>query len=198
MEYWYLWLVFIALCIVTVMVLKKASEALSLHNSDRQAVLKELERLRALKDKYSVLTEEKIDSADALELLEGVTAVLQARVEKSENPTAVFNSFNDGQKNIYTLNYFVEDVRESLSFFFKNNGEPLISVAGKALNEIGCEELSELCRAEFSMFDEENEEVSLSEDGLIKTDRRFKEVYSEAETLEKIRAYIKKNAGSFN
>lgn len=198
MEYWYLWVIFILLVIVTVIVLKKASAALSLHNNDRQALIKELERLKELKDKYSDLTDEKINAAEPSELLQGVTAVLQARVEKSENPNAVFNSFNEPQKNIYTLNYFIEDVRESLSFFFKNNGEPLISVAHKALFDAGCEELSALCKAEFSMYDENNEEVSLSEEKLRETDVLFRDVYSEEELLKKIKAYIKENAGSFN
>lgn len=198
MEYWYLWVIFAVLVVVTVIVLKKASASLSLHNSDRQAVLKELERLKALKDKYSDLTDEKIDAAEPSELLQGVTAVLQAKVEKSENPNAVFNSFNGAQKNIYTLNYFIEDVRESLSFFFKNNGEPLISVADIALFEAGCEELSELCKVEFSMYDENNEEVSLSEEKLRETDQLFREAYSEEELLKKIKAYIKENAGEFN
>lgn len=198
MEYWYLWVIFAVLVVVTVIVLKKASASLSLHNNDRQAVIKELERLKTLKDKYSDLTDEKIDAAEPSELLQGVTAVLQAKVEKSEDPNAVFNAFNEVQKNIYTLNYFIEDVREGLSFFFKNNGEPLISVAHKALFEAGCEELSELCKAEFSMHDENNEEVSLSEEKLRETDRLFSEAYSEEELLEKIKAYIKENAGSFN
>lgn len=198
MEYWYLWVIFAVLVVVTVIVLKKASASLSLHNNDRQAVIKELERLKALKDKYSDLTDEKIDAAEPSELLQGVTAVLQAKVEKSEEPNAVFNAFNEAQKNIYTLNYFIEDVREGLSFFFKNNGEPLISVAHKALFEAGCEELSELCKAEFSMYDENNEEVSLSEEKLRETDVLFNKAYSEEELLEKIKAYIKENAGSFN
>lgn len=198
MEYWYLWVIFAVLVVVTVIVLKKVSASLSSQNSDRQALIKELQRLKELKDKYSDLTDEKIDSAEPSELLQGVTAVLQAKVEKSENPNAVFNSFNEAQKNIYTLNYFIEDVRESLSFFFKNNGEPLISVAHKALFEAGCEELSELCKAEFSMYDENNEEVSLSEEKLRETDNLFNVIYSEEELLKKIKAYIKENAGSFN
>ncbi len=198
MEYWYLWVAFALLVVVTVIVLKKASASLSLHNNDRQALIKELQRLKELKDKFSDLTDEKIDSAEPSELLQGVTAVLQAKVEKSENPNAVFNSFNEAQKNVYTLNYFIEDVRESLSFFFKNNGEPLISVAHGALLEAGCEELSELCKAEFSMYDENNEEVSLSEEKLRETDTLFNEAYSEEKLLKKIKAYIKENADSFN
>lgn len=198
MEYWYLWVIFAVLCIATVVVIRFASKALQLHNDDKNTILNNLKRLKELKDKYSDLTPELAQNAEPLELLEGVTAVMQAEVEKSENPRALFNSLSDPQKIVYTLNYFVEDVRESLSFFYKNNGEPLVSVAHHALDEIGLNELSCLASMQFSMYDENNEDVSIEIEKMKESDLKFKGIYNEQELLKKVKDYIINNVGSFN
>ena len=41
MEYWYLWLLLIVLCVITVFVLSKASAAAKKHNNERDALLRE-------------------------------------------------------------------------------------------------------------------------------------------------------------
>lgn len=59
MEYWYLWLLLIVLCVITVFVLSKASAAAKKHNNERDALLREYDRKKALKDEFSFLTREK-------------------------------------------------------------------------------------------------------------------------------------------
>lgn len=59
MEYWYLWLLLIVLCGITVFVLSKASAAAKKHNNERDALLREYDRKKALKDEFSFLTREK-------------------------------------------------------------------------------------------------------------------------------------------
>ena len=165
MEYWYLWLLLIVLCVITVFVLSKASAAAKKHNNERDALLREYDRKKALKDEFSFLTREKAESSDPETLFEGVSAVLQAKTEKAEDPEKVFGKFTETQKYIYTLYYFLEDTESgSLSFFFKNNGEPLTSLASKALCAVGENELSLIVEKEFSMYDENNEEVSVDKD----------------------------------
>ena len=123
MEYWYLWLLLIVLCGITVFVLSKASAAAKKHNNERDALLREYDRKKALKDEFSFLTREKAESSDPETLFEGVSAVLQAKTEKAEDPEKVFGKFTETQKYIYTLYYFLEDTEsDSLSFFFRNNG----------------------------------------------------------------------------
>jgi len=56
MEYWYLWLLLIVLCVITVFVLSKASAAAKKHNNERDALLREYDRKKALKDEFSFLT----------------------------------------------------------------------------------------------------------------------------------------------
>lgn len=106
MEYWYLWLLLIVLCVITVFVLSKASAAAKKHNNERDALLREYDRKKALKDEFSFLTREKAESSDPETLFEGVSAVLQAKTEKAEDPEKVFGKFTETQKYIYTLYYF--------------------------------------------------------------------------------------------
>ena len=103
MEYWYLWLLLIVLCVITVFVLSKASAAAKKHNNERDALLREYDRKKALKDEFSFLTREKAESSDPETLFEGVSAVLQAKTEKAEDPEKVFGKFTEAQKYIYTL-----------------------------------------------------------------------------------------------
>lgn len=196
-EYWYLWLILAVLIIVTVIVIVFAGRALSSHNEETKKMLAEIDRLKALKDKYKVLTPEIVESADSKQLLEGMTAVLQARIEKAENPEAEFSEFNNSQKYLYTLNYFVEDVNESLSFFFKNNGEELTELIIPALESVGVSEITDCVKTEYSMYDENNEDVSLDYALIEKTDRQFAKFYSEKELLESIKKYVKSNIDSF-
>ena len=175
MEYWYLWLLLIVLCVITVFVLSKASAAAKKHNNERDALLREYDRKKALKEEFSFLTREKAESSDPETLFEGVSAVLQAKTEKAEDPEKVFGKFTETQKYIYTLYYFLEDTEsDSLSFFFRNNGEPLTSLASKALCAVGENELSLIVEKEFSMYDENNEEVSVDKDEIENLDGEFK------------------------
>lgn len=194
MEYWYLWLLLIVLCVITVFVLSKASAAAKKHNNERDALLREYDRKKALKDEFSFLTREKAESSDPETLLEGVSAVLQAKTEKAEDPEKVFGKFTETQKYIYTLYYFLEDAESgSLSFFFRNNGEPLTSLASKALCAVGENELSLIAEKEFSMYDENNEEVSVDKDEIKNLDGEFKAKLQKQQVLNSIKTYIIKN-----
>ena len=194
MEYWYLWLLLIVLCVITVFVLSKASAAAKKHNSERDALLREYDRRKALKDEFSILTREKAESSDPETLFEGVSAVLQAKTEKAEDPEKVFGEFTKAQRYIYTLYYFLEDTEsDSLSFFFKSNGEPLISLASRALCAVGENELSLIAEKEFSMYDESNEEISVDKAEIENLDGEFKAKLQKQRVLNNIKAYIIKN-----
>lgn len=196
-EYWYLWPVLAVLIIVTAVVIVFAGRALSSHNEETKKLLAEIDRLKALKDKYKNLTPELIDNSDSKQLLEGITAVLQARIEKAENAEAEFERFNRSQKYLYTLNYFVEDVKEGLSFFFKNNGSELTELIVSALENVGADKIVDLVKSECSMYDENNEDVSIDYALIEEKDRLFSEAYSENELLESIKIYVKSNVEEF-
>lgn len=199
MEYWYLWLLLIVLCVITVFVFIKASAAAKKHNDERDALLREYDRMKALKEEFSSLTREKAESTSPETLLEGVSAVLQAKTEKAEDPEKVFGEFTEAQKYIYTLYYFLEDAESnSLSFFFKNNGEPLTSLAPRALCAVGEKELSSVAEKEFSMFDENNEEVSVDKAEITRLDGEFKAKLQKQSVLNNIKSYIIKNADAMS
>ena len=82
MEYWYLWLIFAALVIITAVVIVFAGKAVSARNEQTKEIMAQLDRLKALKDKYTDLTVEKVENADPEELLEGVCTVLQVKIDK--------------------------------------------------------------------------------------------------------------------
>ena len=103
MEYWYLWLILIVLCVITVFVLSKASAAAKKHNNERDAL------------------------------------------------------------------------------------------ASKALCAVGENELSLIVEKEFSMYDENNEEVSVDKDEIENLDGEFKAKFQKQQVLNSIKTYIIKN-----
>ncbi len=197
MDYWYLYLILGVLIIVTVVFIMFAGRSLSSHNDRVRETVKELERLTQLKNKYKELTPEKIASADAKELLEGLTAVMQAEIEKSEDASRTFSEFNEVKKHIYALNWFVDSVSESLSSFFDSYTEELFSLIPYALTQIGEENIADIVSPICDMFDENNETVSFDKEKIGNADKLFLETYSETEVLEKIREYVKKNIDNF-
>lgn len=198
-EYWYLWLVFAVLVVVTAVVIVFASKAVSSHNEETKRILAELDRLKALKDKYKDLTPEKVEAAESKELLDGVNAVLQARIEKAEDDKvdAEFASFNNAQKNVYVLSLFIEDACENLSSYFDDFNIEFAKILLSALETVGAKDILALAEKEFEMFDDNNENVSLDKGLIKKTDEEFAEIYSENRLLEQIKTYIKNNIDKF-
>ncbi|MGN0570945.1 MAG: hypothetical protein ACI4K9_02040 [Candidatus Fimenecus sp.] len=190
MEYWYLWLIFIVLCVVTAFVLKKASAALQQHNSDTKQMYDEIERLKTLKAKYQNADAQQISEADADELLAGMCAVLQAKIERAANANDCFCAFCVPQKTVYTLQFFLEDCSENLSVFFKVNGEPLTGALPAALAEIGETALSALAAELYAMYDDKNEEVSLDTAEIARIDGEFSGEFDPDRVLQHIKVYI--------
>lgn len=197
-EYWYLWLVLAALIIVTAVVIFFAARAASSHNAQTKKLLEELERLKQLKDKYKALTPELVNSSEPSELLEGVNAVMQAKLEKSDSPEQTFAEFNEVQKNLYTLYYFLEDSTQGLSFFFKNNGTELRQQIMPALEAVKENDFSPFVKRAYDMFDENNEEVSLGQTELNQIDSQFLSIFNTDKLLTDIKSYISDNIQSLN
>lgn len=188
MQYWYLWVIFIALCLLTVFVLRKASAALGTHNADREAAVAELKRLKMLKEKYKEASEETVQNAEPMELLEGANAVMQSRIEKAEDAEACFATFNEAQQYLYTLLYYLEDSDPKPQFFLRNNGEPLLSLAAPALEAIGEAELSTVVATYFN--DQKEKGEVLTDEQLQNTyAEAFQKVFNKSRILENIKRY---------
>ena len=121
---------------------------------------------------------------------------IQVMLEKADDMTEVFNSLPDEKKYIYALEYFDEDAKKSLSTFFKNNGEPLISVVPYALNSIGAYEYTEYYSKLFPMYDPDSE-VSVDYSVIAKTDEEFSKEYDSDGLCRLCAKYILKNKDIF-
>lgn len=192
-EYWYLWLILLGLIVLTIVVFIFASRAVSSHNKEVRKTEEEIKRLTELKNKYKDLTPELVSEAQPRELLDGVYAVLQSKIEKAENAEKEFEGFTEPQKFLYTLYYFIEDTQDSLSFFFKNNGEELKNLIVPALNSVGYTSFLTETEKLYDMYNDNNETASIDNDIIAECDKKFKNVFGENELLNKIQDYINRN-----
>lgn len=193
-EFWYLWAVIAVLIIVLIPVLIRVSKSVKKRNEANEKMRKEFERIKFLKDKYAVLDREKVLSADAEELAEGVTAVLQYKLEKSLTPDTDFENEEKWRREVYALFWFDEDVTElSLSDFFRHNGEPLPKEAVNGIESIGYDKIKSVVAQMYAMCDDKNENVSFDKDRIAELDEKFRNVYDRDEFFELIKNYISKN-----
>ncbi len=190
-EFWYLWLVAAVLVVVLIPVIIKTSKSVAKRNEANEKMQKEFERIKMLNEKYSELDREKVLSADAKELSEGVTAVLQYKLEKSQTPDADFLNEEKWKREVYALNYFDEDVTaDSLSFFFRHNGGPLPQEAVNGIDSIGYDKIKSVVGQMYAMCDDKNESVSVDKNRIAELDEKFRNLYDSEEFFAKIRLYI--------
>lgn len=194
MEFWYLWVVFAVLCVATVFVILKASKALRGHNEETKRTYAQIERLTALKADFRGASAEKVRGEDAAHVLDGAFAVLQAKLENDADPDRCFAEMNEPQQNIYTLYWLVQDVQTSLSFFFKNNGEPLRAFCPRALHAVGANTLGKAAEGMYAMFDETNEEASLEPAKLDTLDAAFAKALDRSALLVRVQSYAAEHA----
>ncbi len=189
-EFWYMWLVLAVLLVVLVIVIRKASKAAKKRNEIMKKQRENMERFKFVTEKYKELDKELAENADAKELAEGVAMVLQYRLEKSGNPDAEYANAEQWKREVYALYFFDEDCQTSLSFFFKNNGEPLPSVAVKGLKSIGADKIYSTVAQMYSMYDDKNESVSLDKAKVEELDKKFSDIYDREAYFELVRKYI--------
>lgn len=197
-EYWYFTLFLIILIIVTPIFLVKASKASRRHSDEVNKFLKKAEHEKALREAYGDLTEEKIAEAKSEELFEGVALCLEADFQKNEDTDAEYKKLTEEQRHIYALYYLLCDARETaLSSFFKNSTPPLTTQALAGAEAAFGGRAYEIVRAEFNMFDESNEAVSIVESEKEILDREFAEICESESLWELAGRYIKENYQQF-
>lgn len=190
-DFWYLWAVAVVLLFVLIFVGIKVSKTVAKRNEANEKLKKEFERIKALKDKYAQLDKEKILSADAKELAEGVTAVMQYKLEKSQIPDADFEAEEKWRREVFSLFWFDEDVTaNSLSYFFRHNGEPLPKEAVNGIESIGYDKIKSVVGQMYAMCDDKNENVSFDKNRIAELDEKFRNLYDSYEFFEKIKLYI--------
>lgn len=193
---WYYWAILLVAIIIAIFAWVKALKA---GKERRERLKKEAaiwKRDYELREKFTVLTEEKINSTEETELLHGVAMNIQAMLEKSTDMTESFNALPNEKKYIYVLEYFDEDAKKALSTFFKNNGEPLISVVPDALNAIGENKYVEHYGKLLPMYDPDSE-VSIDYGIISKVDEEFSSLYDSDKLCRSSAKYILKNKNIF-
>lgn len=195
MEYWYLWLIFAVLVVITAVVIMFAGKAVSARNEQTKEIMAQLDRLKALKDKYSDLTVEKVENADPEELLEGVCTVLQVKIDKSDDPDAEFARFNEDQKTIYVLHCFISEYNSELSSFFSDYTSDFsghLVVAAFLVPEY-----HPFISTEFGLYSDSDCGTPFDKELKDKTDAEFDKIYSKEKFLEAAKTFIKDNIDSF-
>ena len=193
---WYYWIILLVAVIIAIFAWSKAlkSGKERREKMKREAAL--WKRDYELREKFTILTEEKLNSTEETELLHGTAMNIQVMLEKANDMTESFNSLPDAKKYIYALEYFDEDAKKNLSAFFKNNGEPLISIVPDALNAIGAGKYIEHYATLLPMYDPDSE-VSIDYNIIGRADEEFSSLYNSDELLRLSAEYILKNKDIF-
>ena len=193
---WYYWVILLVAIIVAIFAWSKALKS---GKARRERLKKEAaiwKRDYELREKFTILTEEKLNSTEETELLHGAAMNIQVMLEKATDMTESFNTLPEEKKFVYTLEYFDEDAKKGLSAFFKNNGEPLISIVPDALNAIGAGKYVEHYATLLPMYDPDSE-VSVDYNIIGKVDEEFSSIYNSDELLRLSAKYILKNKEIF-
>lgn len=193
---WYYWVILLVAIILAIILWIKAIKS---GKERRERLKKEAaswKRDYELREKFTILTEEKLNSTEETELLHGVAMNIQVELEKATDMTESFNALPEEKKYIYALEYFDEDAKKSLSTFFKNNGEPLISIVPDALNAVGAGKYVESYGSLLPMYDPDSE-VSIDYSVIGKVDEEFSSIYNSDELCRLCAKYILKNKEIF-
>ena len=193
-EFWYLWAIVAVLIIVLIPVFIRVSKSVKKRNEETEKLRKDFERIKNLKEKYAVITKDSAENADAKELCEGVTAVLQYKLEKSQTPDADFEAEEKWRREVFSLFWFDEDVTgNSLSYFFRHNGEPLPKEAVNGIESIGYDKIKSVVSQMYAMCDDKNENVSFDKNRIAELDEKFRNLYDRDEFFGLVKKYITDN-----
>lgn len=198
LQHWYLIPIFIILVLLTVFMWIKAIISGQKRKEEREKIIAALEKEKALRKQFRVLDEGMLtdNNIDDEHLIFGFAANVQMAVEKLENMNDEFLKLNECKQNVYALNYVFEDSKYvTLSDFFRANGEPLTSIAKRAVCDIIGGEFSEIFNLQFSMLDDNDEEVSFDEKMVEALDIRYCDLMKKEKdaVLKKAADYIRKN-----
>ena len=193
---WYYWAILLGAIILAIFAWRKAFIA----SRERRERLKRegaiWKRDYDLRQKYSVLTLEKLKETEDTELLHAVAMNIQVFLENEIDMNEAFSALSKEKQFVYALEYFDEDAKNSLSTFFKNNGAPLVPIIPEALEAVGATKYIEIVNSILPMYDPDSD-VSIDYTVISAADEKFKEIYDSDEFCRIVADYIKKNKEIF-
>lgn len=193
---WYYWLILVLAVVLLVFVWRKAMQS---SKARRERLKKEAaiwQRDYDLRQTFAILTDDVIKQTEDTELLHGVAMNIQIELENAQNMNSAFEELPNEKKYVYTLEYFDEDAKKSLSSFFKNNGAPLVPLVPDALKAVGAENYIEILAPLMPMYDVDSE-VSIDRIVIAKADAEFQKIYDSSLLCRLAANYIKENAQIF-
>ncbi|MEE1066000.1 MAG: hypothetical protein UH249_07710 [Acutalibacteraceae bacterium] len=199
-NHWYAGAALLLLVILTVFVWIKAMASGRKRNLEREKIVADLEKEKALRKEFKTVDELTfVEGKDDYRLITGMCANVQQRLENKEDMNTAFLNLSQPEKYAYVLGYFYEDSKNGLSEFFRANGEPLVGVAVQAVEELIGGEFAQLVAKEYVMLDENDETTSVDSKALEEMDNAFKEIIENKsdEIYRKTASYIRDNKHCF-
>ena len=193
---WYLWVLLLIVSVLAVFAWIKAISASKLRHEKLKREAEIWKKDYELRQEFKTLTQEKLNSTPVNKILSGVCMNIQIDLENETDMNDAFLALPQEKKFIYCLEYFDEDVKKSLSTFFKNNGAPLTDFVTQAIKAVGYNEILPFVETVYPMYDD-NSDVSIDYVLIEKTDDKFKEVYNSNKLYDLVAKYIKSNKEIF-
>lgn len=192
--------VLVLLIALTVFVWCKAIISGRKRNEERERIIADLEREKALRNEFRNVDEATfLEGKDNYRLVIGMCAHVQMKLEKADNMNEAFGELSELKKNVYSLGYVFEDSKKKLSEYFRSNGEPLLSASKAAVNDVIGGSFAELFNKEFIMLDENDETTSVDNGLLEKYDEDFETLMNKSadEIYKSAADYIRRNKAEF-
>lgn len=194
-EYWYLALIFVAVCVVAAFVFYFAGKSYKRYRTFYRNQEAEIKHLLALKEKYVPLTQKAIAESDSSETLEGVALSYQVFLQKKDDMEKEFMLLSEEKRYIYILDVFTRE--KSVQDFFSENGDILRMEITKALLLIGMKDFADRVEKVRLMYDDKDLTTSWSQAEI----DRLQTFADENDILSQIKLagaeYIKNNSQLF-
>ena len=187
------------LAILTVFVCIKAMFASKKRSEERERIIADIEKEKALRKEFKTVDDSTFSNADDYRLIIGLCAYVQQKIENETDMNAAFSALSEIEKFAYVLGYVFEDSKKGLSEFFRANGEPLLSVSLDAVRKVVGGDFAEIFEKEFVMLDENDETTSVDNKELDVLDSRFSTIIENegSEVYAKVASYLRLNKNYF-
>ena len=196
-EYWVLFVILFVALIALIVVYAKMGKSMAKRKAEKEALIKKLDHMKAIRETYSELTEEKILSDSGENLLEGVTDNIQVRLEKEDDMNSAFENLTDEEKTVYAFHYFLEEAKTKPSEFFRQFTKPLTPYALEGCREFLGKDAFDCVKELYDSYDEDNETVSVLPEKTASLDERIIALDVIASAKERAAKYIKANVSQF-
>ena len=193
----YLIAIMAAVILLTLFVCFKAAQASARRTKGNEALIKKMKEENELRNEFAILTKTLAEKSEPDRLFRGVALNLQKKIHDASDMEAEFAKLTQEQREIYALSFILEDGGESLSSFFKTNGQPLTGEALNGMKRLFSGRALEIFETEYNAFDPENETQSMIPDEIKKLDDEFKSVLSEKDFCNSAGNFIKESMEKF-